>query len=166
MSIIKLTLVLALCTLIAQPLTTGSNDTGFELTLRVTKTQSKNQPLTVEFTIENVSKIELWLQETSAERDYALEVRDSRGQEAPLTERGRMLQNNKGEIFRNIVVKLRPSERKIDTIDVGSLYDLSQPGTYSLRATRRAVKISSRTNWTLVESNTVTFKIETPVTDK
>ncbi|HYK22224.1 MAG TPA: hypothetical protein VEV42_15905 [Pyrinomonadaceae bacterium] len=162
----KLTLLLALCTLLAQPLTTGSNDTGFQLTLRVMKAPSRNQSITVEFKIENVSKTQLWLQETSAERDYELEVRDSRGQEVQLTERGRTLRNNKGEIFRNIVVKLNPGERKTDVIDVGSLYDLSKPGDYSLRATRRAVKIGSRTKWAQVESNTVTFKIETPPTDK
>ena len=162
----KLSLLLTLCTLIVQPLTTGSNDTGFELTLRVMRAQSQNQSITVEFKIENVSKTELWLQETSAERDYTLEVRDSHGQEVPLTERGRTLQNNKGEIFRNIVVKLKPGEHKVDVIDVGSLYDLSKAGTCSLRATRRAVKIGSRTKWTQVESNTVTFKIETQATDK
>jgi len=162
----KLTIVLALCTLPALTLTIGSNETGFQLTLRVMRAQSKNQPLTVEFKIENVSKVELWLQETSAEKDYVLELRDSRGQEVPLTERGRKLQNNRGEIFRNIVFKLKPGERKVDLIDVGSLYDLSKPGTYSLRARRRAVKMGSRTKWTQVESNTVTFKIETPATDK
>jgi hypothetical protein len=156
----KVTLLLTLCALLGLPATTGSNGTGFQLTLRAQSPQSKKKPVTVEFTIQNVSKKVLWLQETSVERDYELEVRDSRGQEVQLTERGRTFRNNKGEVFRNIVVKFKPGEQKIDMIDVGSLFDLSKPGAYTVRATRRAVKIDSRTDWAQVESNTVTFQVE------
>jgi hypothetical protein len=60
----KLTLVLALCVLISVPVSTGSNGTGFQLTLRAKSPQSKKEPILVEFTIQNVTKKLLWLQET------------------------------------------------------------------------------------------------------
>src|SRR5262249_62187336 len=63
--VMKLLLVLVLSTLISVPVADGSNGTGFQLTLRAKSPQSKKEPVVVEFTIQNVTKKMLWLQDTT-----------------------------------------------------------------------------------------------------
>jgi hypothetical protein len=136
-----------------------ANATGFRLTLRAKSPQIKTEPVLVEFTIQNVAKRMLLLEDTFPERHYEIAVRNSQDQEVSLTERGRTLRANKGEDFRVVAVRLKPGEQKIDMIDVGSLFDLSAPGVYTVHATRRVKKLSS-IEWTHVESNKVKIQVD------
>ena len=136
-----------------------ANSTGFCLSLVIKQSQVKvHQPILVDFLIRNVTRKTLVLEETFPERQYEIVVKNSRGQIVELTERGRTLQNNKGQDYRVLPLKVNSGEEHKDTIDVASLYDLTVPGIYQVNATRRVPKLNSSL-WTEVSSNTLTITV-------
>ncbi len=136
-----------------------ANSTGFHLSLRAEKSQVKaHEPVLIDFLIQNVTKKRLLLIESFPEREYEIEVKNLRRELVNLTPRGETLRNNKGADFRLLAIKVNGGEQRQDTIDVAGLYDLSVPGIYYVKASRRIRKLNSQI-WTDVESNTVTIMV-------
>jgi len=136
-----------------------ANSTGFRLSLLAKKSQVKaHEPILVDFLIQNVTKKTLALIESFPEREYEIEVKNLRRELVKLTKRGETLRNNKGADFRLLAIKVKAGEQHKDTIDVASLYDLSVPGVYYVKASRRVEKLNSNA-WTDVESNTLTITV-------
>ncbi len=136
-----------------------ANSTGFRLYLVTKKSQVKvREPVLIDFLIRNVTKKTLALEETFPEREYEIAVTNLRGEPVRLTERGETLRNNKGQDFRVLPLRVNGGEQHKDTIDVASLYDLSVPGVYYVKASRRVQKLNSSL-WTDVESNTLTITV-------
>jgi hypothetical protein len=133
--------------------------TGFRISALAKTNQHKaREPILVDFLIQNVTKKTLTLVETFPERDYEIEAKNSQGELVRLTARGETLRNNKGANFRVVGSKVKPGEQRKDTIDVAQLYDLSAPGVYYLRASRRIQKLNSD-SWVGVETNTLTITV-------
>lgn len=136
-----------------------ANSTGFRLSLLAKKSQVKvHEPTDIDFLIQNVTKKTLFLEETFPEREYEIAVRNLRGELVKLTERGETLRNNKGQEYRVLPLRVNAGEQHKDTIDVAGLYDLSLPGVYYAKASRKIQKLNSKL-WTDVESNTVTITV-------
>jgi hypothetical protein len=136
-----------------------ANSTGFRLSLMAKKSQVKvHEPGLIDFLIQNVTKKTLFLEETFPEREYEIEVKNLRGELVKLTKRGETLRNNKGADFRLLAIKVNAGEQHKDTIDVAGLYDLSVPGVYYVKASRKVQKLNSD-KWTDVESNTLTITV-------
>jgi hypothetical protein len=137
----------------------AANSTGFRLSLVIKNNQVKlHEPVLIDFLIRNVTKTTLVLEETVPERQYDIVIKDWSGKLVALTERGRALQNNKGQDFRVLPLRVKPHAQNKDTIDVASLYDLAVPGVYQVSATRRVQKLNSSL-WTDVSSNTLTITV-------
>lgn len=133
--------------------------TGFRISALAQTNQLKaHQPIPIDFMIQNMTKKTLNLVETFPERDYEIEAKNSRGELAKLTARGETLRNNKSASFRVVGLKVKAGEQRKDTIDVAQLYDLSAPGVYHLKATRRIQQLNSE-SWIAVESNTLTITV-------
>jgi len=72
--------------------------------------------------------------------DYLTQVADADGNPVPDTEECRKTKENVGKsnsVPRNIGVRLKPGQATQDAIDVGYLYKMSHPGTYSIQVQRR-----------------------------
>lgn len=142
---------------VSQKLKSGA--TGFRLSLLAKKSQVKaHEPVLIDFLIRNVTKKTLTLVETFPEREYEIEVNNLRGELVKLTARGETLRNNKGANFRVVGLKVNAGEQHGDTIDVAGLYDLTVPGVYYVKASRRVQRLNSSL-WANVESNTLTITV-------
>jgi hypothetical protein len=84
----------------------------------------------------------------SAQRDYELYVRDTKGKEAPFATSGRQLRS--GPIGGSgDDLTLGPGEKHITTEDLSSIYDISLPGTYTIQVCRQVY------DWGNVYSNRI-----------
>ena len=173
MHIRKMVPLLVLGAALNMPMTAGSrnsgsahfmekkvaNSTGFRISASAKSNQYKvREPIPVEFMIQNVTKKTLTVVERFPERDYEIEAKNSRGELVKLTAKGETLRNNKGVDFRVVGRQIKPGEQRKDIIDVAQLYDLSAPGVYYLKASRRIQKLNSG-DWVGVESNTLTITV-------
>jgi hypothetical protein len=132
---------------------------GFLLSAHLEKSRVKtHETVLIKLSIKNGSKSVLYLVETSPEKEYSLDVRDSRGESVKLTEAGQRLLENKDVDFRVIGVKVKPGAERLDAVDIGKFYDVSAPGTYQIKAIRK-VKNPKAQVWTEVVSNTVTLTV-------
>jgi hypothetical protein len=91
----------------------------------------------------NISNREIEFFDTNRYCDYAVEVRDPTGSLAPEGEYKRSLlcPNGTGRVMGwRKLVRLKPKEFREDEIFVSSLYNMSQPGKYSVEVMRKAPK--------------------------
>jgi hypothetical protein len=112
---------------------------GSEVTLETFLTNTSNHVVEFDFA---VTKLDL-------------QVRDSRGNLVPLTKDGQELQKQFGARGGNLV-PVQPGKTERGDILLDRVYDLSQPGTYTIQVHRL-----DETSKTVVKSNTITL-IVTP----
>lgn len=138
----------------------GKLSEGFRLSAHLESVQVKvNQPVLLRLTIKNVTRKDLEVREVLPRREYEIEVKNSFGENVPLTPFGHQLSETwKGVTFRETDIKVGPGVERRDTVDIAKLRDLSVPGTYYVTAIRRVKKRSGK-GWGEVVSNTVRVTI-------
>jgi hypothetical protein len=97
---------------------------------------------------------------------YKIHVLNSKAQPVPPSPRALALRNSKKPVVifvENHALTLKPAESFVDEINVTELYDLSQPGIYTIGVTRRMPpKLTSHgVKWPpgSVRSNTITVTV-------
>ena len=86
--------------------------------------------------------------------DYKIDVRDGRGSRVPPTPEGKDLLFRSQWSGRRLSVRLAPGENKTDTFEVNKIYDMTEPGSYTITASRTAL-IPPRKSWIELKSNEV-----------
>ena len=93
----------------------------------------------------------------TGELDLEVEVRDVQGNLAPLTDYGRLVIKGEGDVpivGKVFSMALLPGEVLKKDVVISKLYDLSQPGKYTIQAQR-----VDDANGALAKSNTVTVTV-------
>lgn len=135
----------------------GDVSAGFQLMAHADKEQvNRGDAISIKITIKNSSREVLRLIETSAEKDYRIDIENQYGQQISLTEYGRHIRKlaNEGTDFRLVGVKLKPGEKRENVVDVSKLYDLTVPGTYRITV-KRTVQAKGREGTAEVVSNKI-----------
>jgi hypothetical protein len=108
--------------------------------------------------LQNTSGHTLEIKDGNVEGLYFVDVRDSSGNQVPLTELGNSLYAGTkvfGEgVFRKAM--LQPGEAIQKYVSVERIYNLSQPGTYSIQLTR---EIDDQSGPHYIRSNTVSVPV-------
>ena len=115
-------------------------------------------PIQIEILVENISKAPVSLVESCYSLDYALTVRNERGEEVRLTKEGRRLTNASEVICHSRMLKLTPGGATRVNINASHLYDMSSKGTYYVKASRAAQPSNGKAFRS--ESNTVRIKVK------
>lgn len=111
----------------------------------------------ITLTLTNISSREITLVDTNVWCDYALDVRDSKGEVAPETDFKRELNCGKKLTVtsgRRIIRTLRPGQSYEDLIFLDQSFNLSRPDTYTVQATRQ---IPQKPGKGSIKSNTITI---------
>jgi hypothetical protein len=110
----------------------------YSLTISLTeKTVQIGSQITVKTTLTNTSKSVVTFFDANTNCDYLTEVRDDKHNLAPETDYKRKLQCGEGrDTGANKLVTLKPLESQMDEIIIRQLYDLDQPGDYTIQVTR------------------------------
>jgi hypothetical protein len=117
-------------------------------------------PVFLVVTMKNTSEHVLHFNLTNPAFNYRATVLDATGKPVPETENfRRMKEKLKSEPYtsRNILVALNPQETCQDSIDLGYLYELAQPGTYSVQIER---DMPPELGTGVVNSNIVKISVE------
>ncbi len=94
------------------------------------------QPIWLKTRVTNVSTNPVDFVTSSAKLDFDLTVTDAAGRELPRTEVGKRIFRGEVSVLRSSHDRLQPGEEQQDRIDVATIYQFTQPGTYSVRAAR------------------------------
>lgn len=117
---------------------------AFELTTQLdedNKTLKVGEQVLLILTIKNNSDEELFILESSTERDYKIEVKDEGGKIISLTDEGRRLTDPSAPVWRNFKSKVDPGKSKQSKINLAYLFDMSAKGKYFITAKRLAWKV-------------------------
>ncbi len=109
---------------------------GLKLTIRTEKAYAETtRPLTILIELSNASSESVWRYDTFVEQDYELYVKDVRGREASLTEKGRKRRTGPigGSSFH---VDLPPEATHHVEEDLSKTYAITVPGKYTIEACR------------------------------
>jgi hypothetical protein len=137
----------------------GKVTEGFRLSAKLEKRQvGPGEPILLKLSIRNATKRVLHLEETSPEKEYKIDVRNERGENAQLTKQGQLLQDNSENDFKVLAVSIGPKQEREDTIEINRLHDMTARDTYAITV-RRKVPKQDHTGWTEVVSNTVKVKV-------
>lgn len=121
---------------------------GSEVFVQIKVTNTSNQQISLAKAPGNLPQ---------AESEYSIDVRDSGGREAPLTDYGRKIKEKKIIVsMSRDSLHIEPGESQNDGVIVTKLYDLSRPGKYSVRVAR---EIPPRWGGGIVQSNTINITI-------
>lgn len=146
--------IIVLCVLCSVGATTLANSDKFSLTIslsRETVPSGARVPLDVKLANTSDSKLEFVA--TVPACDYTVEVHALDKSVVPKTKYGNDVSKCQHST-RATFVQLKPGDTWEDTIDVDQLYDLSQPGGYSIQISREIPKGSGH-----VKSNTILLTV-------
>jgi hypothetical protein len=121
---------------------------GFSITVgRYPQTISSGSELRIPLIVTNKSDDLIYVSKANggdqAELNYAIEVTDGNGQPAVRTKYGQDLINpNILHTASNLQYPLKPGESIEDLLIVTRIFDLSQPGTYTIQVQRDGIKSS------------------------
>lgn len=99
---------------------------------------SRDEPITLKLSLTNNTKKEIIVVESNPLADYKIEVRDGRGTLAPPTPEGKDLLFRSQWGGRRLSVTIAPGESKTDTFQVNKIYAMTDAGSYTITASRRA----------------------------
>lgn len=99
---------------------------------------SRDEPITLKLTLTNNTKKEIIVIESNPLADYKIDVRDGRGTRAPPTPEGKDLLFRSQWGGRRLSVTIAPGDSKTDTFQVNKIYAMTNPGSYTITASRRA----------------------------
>ena len=142
----------------------GEEVRGLRLSIQLKEYDKKEYgPVTLSIVVKNVSENVVNYIAPSLFFDYGLTVKDSKGDEVPLTRYGERIRNS-GEDFKRALVNLKPEEQKEYTLVVSRYYDLTLPGTYTIVASLPVTGPPDRafglpSDPVPVTSNTITVKV-------
>jgi len=115
---------------------------------------SQDEPIILKLTLTNHTKKEIIVVESNPLADYKLDVRDGRGTRAPPTPEGKDLLFRSQWGGRRLSVTIAPGENKSDTFEVNKIYAMTNPGSYTITASRRALRQVGKP-WIELRSNKV-----------
>jgi len=115
---------------------------------------SRDEPITLKLTLTNNTKKEILVIESNPLADYKIDVRDQRGTPVPPTPEGRDLLFRSRWFGRRVSVTIAPGENKTDTFQVNKIYAMTDPGSYAITASRRALRQVGKP-WIELRSNEV-----------
>jgi len=115
---------------------------------------SRNEPITLKLSLVNNTKKDVVVVESNPLADYQIDVRDERGRSVPPTPEGKDLLFRSQWGGRRVSVTIAPGASKTDTFDVNKIYDMANPGAYTITAKRRAL-IQVGKPWMELRSNDV-----------
>jgi len=125
--------------------------------------QATGGPVFIKTKLSNVHSRSVRLSLTQQEFDYRVTVTDASGVEAPLTEWGKKLKLGEAFPIRQTTSDIEPGRDEQVTVEVSKVYDLSRPGTYTVRVVRNGVwpesEEDTRRVIEQVTSNPVSFTI-------
>jgi hypothetical protein len=114
--------------------------TRLRLTATIDPSSAKlNTPIMVRLALKNVSSKVVSIGDTSPEYDFELAVADSAGKEPPRTALGNRMRAGKFVLLRSNRIDIEPGQEVVSEIDVTKIYEITQPGTYFLRADHRNI---------------------------
>lgn len=136
----------------------GANSTPLGLTIVGPQVPVKSGAvIKVHLILTNTSPREITIADTSADCDYQVEVLGSNGKPARESEYGRGL-NCEGPRAsgRYILITLKPNQHREDDLTISDLYQMTNPGKYSVRVMRRLPKDIGEGS---VSSNTIIITV-------
>ncbi|SRR6266705_3069281 len=115
---------------------------------------SREEPITLKLTLTNNTKKEIVVVESNPLADYKIDVRHGLGTRAPPTPEGKDLLFRSQWGGRRLSVTIAPGESKTDSFRVNRIYAMTNPGSYTITASRRALLHIGRP-WIELRSNKV-----------
>jgi hypothetical protein len=118
----------------------------------------------IQIVLTNISKHPINVSETSTGCEFGLEVRDSRGKLALMTEQGRYADDcyhGRGMRItgRNFIMTLKPGESTDDTLNISELREMARPGRYRVKVYRTIPK-EMAADGGVVSSNGIVVQVE------
>lgn len=166
LSRLLLFVTVAICTIAAQPANSDRPQQPAPFTIEISAQQNTHvgAPLQLHVKITNASKKNIILSQDmtkKAEFFNTIYVRDAGGIELVKTDRHRAFRMEPlstaqptGFTFNDFAVQLQPGEAIQDETDIRTLYEIDQPGKYTIQVQR----VDNETK-TTVKSNTITVTI-------
>lgn len=119
---------------------------------------SRDEPITLELSLTNNTKKEILVIESNPLADYKIDVRDQRGMRVLPTPEGKDLLFRSHWIGRRLFVRIAPGESKTETFQVNKIYAMTDPGSYTITASRRAQSPVGKP-WIELRSNEVKIMV-------
>ncbi len=111
--------------------------------------------LDIVVTNNNPRIVKLW--ESFPARDFEIEVKDSKGLLVPLTKYGQTVKQM-ARAYRNVIISLKKGETYAPRIEISKLFELSNPGNYSVK-TKRTIFDQTGKTASILTSNTAVFSV-------
>jgi hypothetical protein len=133
----------------------------FELTLK-SSGQVDKAPKSIEVTLvlRNVSSSTVEITETIPSQDFSFIVKTSDNRDVPKTDLGRRLEGEPWRGDRRVPKEFSPGESAQYEVDLGMLYQLNTPGSYTVRAIRVLTSRSPAVANERIVSNPLTIRVE------
>lgn len=93
----------------------------------------------VKFRLKNTFFMPIRIADNGAIIDYDLVVTDAAGKEPPRTDLGKRISRGEYTVLRSVSIDLEPGQEIEASLDVASLYEITQPGTYQVQGIRGAI---------------------------
>jgi hypothetical protein len=130
---------------------------GFQLSATPEKgVVTSGEPVRLTVRIRNTTKQDLYLATTGT--DYRVSVQRDTGKTVPLMKYGKLLENMEENGIYNIGLTIKPGQEREDVLLVSSIYDMSDPGNYSITVERKVGKITGG-GVSEIKSNTVNVQV-------
>lgn len=134
---------------------TGASRVGLRFVASLAKSAvSRDEPITLKLVLTNNTKKEIIVVESNILVDYKIDVRDQRGTRVLPTPEGKDLLFRSQWGGRRVSVTIAPGESKTDTLQVNKIYAMTNPGSYTITASRRALRQVGKP-WIELTSNEV-----------
>jgi hypothetical protein len=104
-----------------------------------TATVKLGAPVVVKFRLKNAYSAAIRIGDTWEPYDYELLVTDASGGEPPRTAVGQRIFRGEYGVLHSDSIDLQPGQEIEATLDISTIYQLTQPGTYSVRAMRNKI---------------------------
>ena|SRR5580765_1785849 len=141
----------------------GKEASGFVLSLRSKKVEfTLGEDIEVSVVLKNVSNRNVRVEFIDPAFDNKFSVKTVDGHDAPLTAYGKKMQHAVPRVIVNMMIKpFAPHEEYKTDVNLSSIFDLSQLGTYTVTVKRGVPKIDGQ-GLEYTTSNTVTIKVTKP----
>lgn len=136
----------------------SQNDVQLSIQMDETWEASRQQKL-LNLTLKNKSQSLIKVKETGeSERDYAVELRDDKGDLVTFSEKGKRKTNRYRPELSVVYVKVNQGEEIVRKIDLLKLYALENGASYTVSVSK-SIYIDATKKYQKIESNTIKIKI-------
>ena len=120
---------------------TGASGVGLRFVASLAKSAvSRDEPITLKLVLTNNTKKEIIVVEGNILTDYKIDVRDQRGTRVLPMPKGKDLLFRSQWGGRRVSFTIAPGESKTDTFQLNKIYAMTNPGSYTITASRRALR--------------------------